>query len=607
MRGGMGLGAMARGGGPGLWAQAKPTLQSSPWVILRRLGGVIAEYHRALLFSFVLMLLAAGLQMIPPVATRYVVDVLIPAGTPSQVLLVGLALLGLYALRFGLLYWNRYTIALVSQQLVYSMAQRLFEHVQRLSLRFYERQGTGDIISRATSDVGVLQQALTGQVVGTFVSLLTMLAYAGIMLWLHWQLALLVFSTVPLLLLASYLSAEALRARYSRVQEKISGVNAVLAENITGVRVSKAFARETEQLQRFQARNRESLEANLSTATVQSVSAPLIQMISTLGTVLVLFFGARWVAEGTVSLGTLVAFVTYLTAFYGPLEDLIRLNATVQQALAAAERIFQFLDEQPEIVEKPGAIDLPTVRGEIRFEGVWFSYEPGKPVLQDINIVAPPGAVIALVGHTGSGKTSLVNLIPRFYDPERGRITLDGYDLRDLTLRSLRSHIAVVLQETFLFAGTVRENIAYGRLEATFEEIVEAAKQAHAHEFIVQLPQGYDTYVGEGGVLLSRGQRQRIALARAILRDPRILILDEATSDVDTETEVLIQQALERVIRGRTVFIIAHRLSTVRNADEIIVLDHGRIVERGRHEELLARGGVYRQLYDLQFATTGVA
>jgi len=313
-------------------------------VVLRRLGGVIADYRRALLFSFVLMLLAAGLQMIPPVATRYVVDVLIPAGTPSQVLLVGLAPLGLYALRFGLLYWTRSTIAPGSQHLVSSMAQRPFEPVHRLSLRFYERQGTGDIISRATSDVGVLQQALTGQVVGTFVSLLTMLAYAGIMLWLHWQLALLVFSTVPLLLLASYLSAEALRARYSRVQEKISGVNAVLAENITGVRVSKAFARETEQLQRFQARNRESLEANLSTATVQSVSAPLIQMISTLGTVLVLFFGARWVAEGRGSLGTLVAFVTYLTAFYVPLEELIRLNATIQQALAAAERIFQLRD-----------------------------------------------------------------------------------------------------------------------------------------------------------------------------------------------------------------------------------------------------------------------
>ncbi|MGH2366611.1 MAG: ABC transporter ATP-binding protein, partial [Chloroflexota bacterium] len=302
------------------------------------------------------------------------------------------------------------------------------------------------------------------------------------------------------------------------------------------------------------------------------------------------------------TVGTLVAFVSYLIQFYQPVEDLFRVNNTIQQALSAAERIFEFIDEQPDVTERPGTLTLERVAGEIALEDVTFAYEPGKPVLQDIALFAAPGQITALVGQTGAGKTTLVNLIPRFYDPDRGRVTLDGYDLRDLSLRSIRRHTAVVIQETFLFGATVADNIRYGNLEASLEEVVDAAKQAHAHEFIEHLADGYDSWCGEGGVLLSRGQRQRIALARAILKDPRILILDEATSDVDTETEVLIQRALENVMQGRTTFVIAHRLSTVRHADQIIVLDHGRIVERGSHHELLAAGGAYADLYHAQFA-----
>jgi ATP-binding cassette subfamily B multidrug efflux pump len=304
------------------------------------------------------------------------------------------------------------------------------------------------------------------------------------------------------------------------------------------------------------------------------------------------------------SLGTLVAFASYIVSFYQPVADLIQINNTIQQALAAAERIFQFLDEKPEVVEKPGAIDLIDPQGHVRYEHVWFAYEENKPVLQDVCIDARPGQIVALVGHTGSGKTTTINLLPRFYDPNAGRILVDGRDIRDLTIRSLRENIAVVLQETFLFAGTIRDNIGYGRLGASDEDVVNAAKEAYAHDFIMRLPGGYDWQVGEGGAMLSRGQRQRISLARAILRDPRILILDEATSDVDTETEMYIQRALDRVMRGRTVFVIAHRLSTIRNADQILVLDHGRIVERGTHEELLRRGGHYRGLYEIQFADT---
>ncbi|HEY3107872.1 MAG TPA: ABC transporter ATP-binding protein, partial [Chloroflexota bacterium] len=447
-------------------------------------------------------------------------------------------------------------------------------------------------------------QAMQGGVVQAGAGLFNMVAYALVLLVLDWRLALLVYASLPLLVAASYISSEMLRVRFITVQEKISGINAVLAENITGARVAKAFARENEQSARFVDRNRQNLDANMATAMVQAISGPLIQFVGVASSGLVLWVGAMRVIDGSLSVGTLVAFVSYLVTFYAPVEDLIRTNATIQQALAAAERVFEFLDEQREVTEKPGAIDLGgdrPVGGHVRLEDVWFSYVKEQPVLKGISIDAAPGTITALVGHTGSGKTSLINLIPRFYDVEGGRVTIDGRDVRDLTLESLRANIGVVLQETFLFGTTIRENIRYGRLDATDAEVEAAAREARAHEFIMALPKGYDSSIGESGSMISRGQRQRLSLARAILRDPRILILDEATSDVDTETEMLIQRALDRVMEGRTVFVIAHRLSTIRHADQICVLDHGELVERGSHDELLARGGRYRELYEVQF------
>ncbi len=595
-----------RWGGGGGWEHAARTehvqLQTPAWRLLRRMGGLIQEQRAFLIVAGLAVFMASMLNMIPPLLTKVVVNDVIPQQDESRLVVITIALIALQLVRYGLNYLNRYALALASQQVIYRLGKDLYERILQLSLRFYERTGSGEIISRLTNDINVIQNSMSGGVIQSAIGLLNIIAYTAILLLLNWQLALLCLTTIPSLIVASIISSNILRERYKQVQEKIAGVNAVLAENITGARVSRAFAREAQQTERFEQQNRANMQANLDSAVVQAVASPAIQMISVLGNALVLGFGSFWIFNGSMSMGALVAFTSYLSAFYLPVNNLINVNNMIQQALAGAERVFQFMDAEMDVEESPNAHPLAECRGEVELQHVWFSYTPGVPVLKDISIYAAPGEMVALVGHTGSGKTTIVNLIPRFYDVDRGTVLIDGYDVRTLKLDSLRRNIAVVLQETYLFNRSLMENIRYGRLDATDDEVIAAAQEAHAHEFIVTLPNGYQTNAGEGGQQLSRGQRQRIALARAILANPRILILDEATSDVDTETEVLIQQALDHVMQDRTVFVIAHRLSTIRNADRIIVLDHGEIVEQGRHEELLAKGGAYRALYDIQFA-----
>ncbi|MCL4541122.1 MAG: ABC transporter ATP-binding protein/permease [Chloroflexi bacterium] len=591
------------GGGWGHAAQTeKVQLQTPAWTLLRRMGGLIQEQRAFLIMAGLAAFAASMLNMIPPFLTKVVVNDIIPQHNESRLIVITAALIALQLVRYGLNYLNRYALALASQQVIYRLGKELYDRILQLSLRFYERTGSGEIISRVTNDINVIQNSLSGGVIQAAIGLLNIVAYAAILLLLNWQLALLCFTTIPSLIVASIITSNILRERYKQVQEKIAGVNAVLAENITGARVSRAFAREAQQTERFEQQNRANMQANLDSAAVQAVASPAIQMIGVFGNALVLGFGSFWIFNGSMSMGALVAFTSYLSAFYLPVNNLISVNNMIQQAMAGAERVFQFMDAEIDVEESPDAHPLSECYGEIELQHVWFSYTPGVPVLKDISIDAAPGEMIALVGHTGSGKTTIVNLIPRFYDVDRGAVLIDGHDIRTLKLDSLRRNIAVVLQETYLFNCSLMENIRYGRLDATDDEVIAAAQEAHAHEFIMALPRSYQTNAGEGGQQLSRGQRQRIALARAILANPRILILDEATSDVDTETEVLIQQALDHVMQGRTVFVIAHRLSTIRNADRIIVLDHGEIVEQGRHEELLARGGAYRTLYDIQFA-----
>jgi ABC-type multidrug transport system fused ATPase/permease subunit len=558
----------------------------------------LTKPYRARTGLAVASLLAATLTgLAPPYLAKVAVDEGIRAQdlellTVVIVLFVAAALLNLLTSSA-----QTYFIGWTGERILADLRNKLFDHLQRLSLGYYERNRAGVIISRLTNDVDALDQLVTDGVTSLVQNTLLLLGSAVILFFLDWRLALATLAVFPLMALATGIFRVRSSRAYSSVRERLGLVTATLAEDIAGMRVVQSFTREGANQRHFRRVNSEYRAANHETVVLNGLYFPFVDFLSAVATAIVLGYGGWLASSGEVSVGTLFAFLLYLSNFFDPVQQLSQLYNTFLAAVAALDKIMDVLDEEPVIVDRPGVEPLPRIEGHVRFEDVRFGYGEGVEVLHGIDLDVPAGTTVALVGHTGAGKSTIAKLLARFYDPRAGRITIDGHDLRDVTQESLRRQLGIVPQEGFLFAGSVRDNIAFGRPDATDEDVVAAAEAVGLHQFVAGLEDGYATEVNERGSRLSLGQRQLVAFARALLADPCILILDEATSSVDIGTERRIENALRRLLAGRTAFIIAHRLSTIRGADLIVVLEHGRVVEQGTHDDLVARGGLYRSLY----------